>query len=215
KSGRVVGARVASGHPPKCPLCMLPVPSPSFADQPPGDHPVEGTGYLAVPGLARAARPGALQGADHRLHPLHVVGAELALVDPSAAGLAGVRWPDAFLRHAYRTSRLGERSAEPPATGSSSERGQVQTNASMSSFKDNPFLAELRTPRPSANYRRAGDSDSGFERGQGNSRAASSTGVLTPSLLFARHRSSRAVPRCSAASQIIGWQCVDYHGLEP
>jgi hypothetical protein len=77
-----------------------------------------------------------------------VVGAELALVDPSAAGIAGVRWPDAFLRHAYRASRLGERSAEPPATGSSSEQGQVQTNASMSSFKDNPFLAELRTPVP-------------------------------------------------------------------
>src|SRR5260370_28411266 len=42
----------------------------------------------------------------------------------------------------------------------------------------------------------------------------STTRVLTPSLLFARHRSSRAVPPCSAASHIIWWQCVDYHGLE-
>jgi hypothetical protein len=81
------------------------------------------------------------------------------------------------------TAPHGRGSAAPnlPATGSGPERGQVQANASMSSFKDNPFLLELRAPRPSANYRRAGDSDSGFERGQGNSRAGPLGPTVVPS----------------------------------
>src|SRR5438270_530821 len=105
----------------------------SVLDQPPGDQPVEGTGSRAVPGPATTARPGAVEGADRRLHPLNVLPAEPALVDPSPAGLAGVCWPDAFLRHGYRPSRPGERS-RTPATGSRPEQEQVQANASMSSF---------------------------------------------------------------------------------
>jgi hypothetical protein len=66
---------------------------------------MEGTGSPAVPGTPRTARPGALQGADRRLYLLHVLPAEPALVDPSPAGLAGVGWPHAFLRHGYRPSR--------------------------------------------------------------------------------------------------------------
>src|SRR5207244_7703997 len=77
----------------------------SVLDQPPGDQPMEGTGSPAVPGSPRTAWPGALQGADRRLYLLHVVPAEPALVDPGAAGLAGVCWADAFLRHGYRPSR--------------------------------------------------------------------------------------------------------------
>jgi len=77
----------------------------SVLDQPPGDQPMEGTGSPAVPGPPRTARPGAVEGADRRLHLLYVLPAEPALVNLSAAGRAGVPWPDAFLRHGYRPSR--------------------------------------------------------------------------------------------------------------
>ena len=71
-------------------------------NQPPDDQPVKRAGSRAVPGPSKAARPRALQSADHRLYPFHMVPTEPPLIDPSAAGLAGIRRPDALLRHSYR-----------------------------------------------------------------------------------------------------------------
>jgi len=100
----------------------------------------------------------------------------------SAAGPTAVDGPDASLRHRYRSSVPGKRGAEPPTTSSGGTgQGQVQATASMGSFKETPSCSNSGPARLSANYRRAGDSGSGPEQGQGNSRAGSLEATVVPS----------------------------------
>jgi len=96
--GRANGP-MAPGRPP-----TQRVPFGSLVDQPPGDQPVERAGPRAVPGPAGAPRPGALQGADHRLYSLHVPWAEPTALRMRPAGPVGVGGPDASRRHARSLS---------------------------------------------------------------------------------------------------------------
>jgi len=81
----------------------------SVPDQAPADLSVERASSRPVPGPAGAARPGAVAGPGHLLHPLEVVSAQAPVLRRSAAGSLAVDGPDAALWHGYRSFPPGKR----------------------------------------------------------------------------------------------------------